>query len=72
MITEHGQNVQLNVEEEHKPEPGHALTQVYHVSYVCASVGDNSFYIHASQRVKKFQIFSRPMPFYAECAKRHY
>ena len=28
VITEPGQNVRLNVEEEHKPEPGHALTQL--------------------------------------------
>ena len=28
MITEPGQNVLLNVEEEHKPEPGLVLTQL--------------------------------------------
>ena len=28
MITEPGQNVQLNVEEEHKPEPGLVKTQL--------------------------------------------
>ena len=27
VITETGQNAQLIVEEEHKPEPGHVLTQ---------------------------------------------